>query len=86
MGIGRRDDEGSVRARLLRLLCICVCVCVWLGLQRKGNMILVGFRGPHTRSMRDLAVKFKMASWRVKEEGGGAGGSFICESRMFFHP
>lgn len=32
-------------------------------------MILVRFRGPHTGSYRDLAVKFKMASWRKKDGG-----------------
>lgn len=47
-------------------------------------MILVGFRGPHTRSMRDLAVKFKMASWRVKEEKGGQGVASFVNPGCFF--
>lgn len=44
-------------------------------------MILVGFRGPHTRSWRDLAVKFKMASWRVK---GGQGVASFVNPGCFF--
>lgn len=46
-----------------------------MGLQRKGNVILVDFRGPHTRSKRDLVVKFKMACWGVKKKDGA--GSFF---------
>lgn len=64
--------------------CVCVFVCVYSGLQRKGNMILAGFRGPHTRSERDLAVKFKMASWRVKGEKEVQGVSSFVNPGCFF--
>lgn len=62
---GHRSLRGC--GYILKLVCVHICVCVYLGLQMTSNVILVGFRGPHTRSERDLAMKLEMVSWGVKK-------------------